>query len=226
MSYTRLDKDTRGDTSKDHTMRIDVMKATVPSSSALDSAYTGVVDALDQIMDRQDDISGGMDIPGYVARKYTTDKALDCSNPRDSARTWCNNNGFNDGHHTWVTNCGEAVSDSSGAWEGRTQSVVSTDWYGSSYYLSVMAIHESLHAFINQSCNYTPSNDHVLGWDQPKDLGDFCTPMAASYEDDPENYEAKGDCGRDVTTDGVTRDMTTCTIEALRYSREHAYVTF
>lgn len=230
MGYTLLDTETRGDTTKDHTMRVSVLKAKNPSQSALDSAYNGVVDFLNQVMDRQYD-NHGMKIPGFVAKKYETDKGIDCSNKFESGNNWLDNNNFGEGHYTWVFNCGNANSAESaqeGAWERRTQSFVTTDWYGNGHYLSVMAIHETLHAFVTDSCTNVQQHtefgwDHELGHDIYQNGSNNCTPLAASYEDESQNYESKGQCNRDKTTDGVTRTLSECTIKSLQDSREHAY---
>ncbi|UPV77046.1 hypothetical protein M0R89_21760 (plasmid) [Halorussus limi] len=221
MSYTKTGGSSRGDTNKDHTMRIKVMKAKVPSTSELDTVYQAVLNALDQIMDETGS-AYGMDIPGYVIEKYETDHSLNCSNMESSATTWLDNNGFTDGQFLWVTNCSDAFADSEGAWEGRTEAFVSTDWYSGDM-LGAVAIQEALHSFLLDSCLKLPGDDHSLGQDADEGSYDNATPMVASYGDSSENYESKGDCNRDKNTDGVTYDITYCTVEGMNYSREHAY---
>lgn len=230
MGYTLLDTSTRGDTSKDHTMRISVMKARNPSKSYLDRAYSAVVDACDQIMNRQG--SHGMDIPGYKVRKYDTDKAIDCTDKFQSGNNWLDNNNFGEGHYTWVYGCGNSDASearNSGGWEKRTQGFVSTDWYPDTHYFSVMAIQESFHPFILNSCAYVQdhtngNNEHSLGQDIYQNGSNNASPMAASYEDNSNyNYESKGECDRDRTTDGVTWALTHCTVKSMQDSRSHAY---
>ncbi|ELZ63513.1 hypothetical protein C457_19768 [Haloferax prahovense DSM 18310] len=94
--------------------------------------------------------------------------------------------------------------------------------------LGVMAIHESFHPFLIDYCvqlqMHTGAQEHSLGHDIVENNQNMCTPMAASYEDDPDyDFEQSGECGQDYNTDGVTETLSDCTIKAMQDSRDHAY---
>ncbi|WP_435159032.1 hypothetical protein [Haladaptatus sp. DFWS20] len=221
--YTIQDTKKYGNWDAGHNMEIWVLGCKNVSQSALDSAYAGVKDALGQINNRSSKI------PGSVVRKVDTSKAIDCNNHWDSGNNWLDSHGFGAGVYLWVTGCQIAVAAGGGGWEKRRQAFVSTSWYGSGYYLSVMAIQESFHPFIlHGSCAYVQdltngTNEHALGQDIDTPNGDKASPMVTSYEDDSENYESKGECNRDVITSNVTRGLTNCTVEAIEWSKDHAY---
>lgn len=220
MGYTYLTGDFNGDTGANYVLEVNVMGCKYASSSALDSAYAGIQDALQEVYDNTD-------VVGTIARKYETDNALDCDNHWDDGNTWLDNNGFNgDGVYLWVTNCGLAVSASWGGWENRRQAFVSTDWYGEGQFLSVMAIQEGLHSYLKEQCSYV--QDLTDGTDDEHALGDLQTingtqkssPLAATYVDD--GLAGKGDCNDDGSANGGTRSLTWCTRDGLEYSRDHA----
>lgn len=225
MSKTKEGEATAGDNSTTYNLAINVFAEDRVSLSALDSAFQGVVDACDEAYTNTD-------IPGYEVVKYDTDHNLDCSNKTDSGADWLNNNGFYgaDAACLWVNECEDAVAYSN-SWQHRTQAFVSTSWYGTGHYLSVMAIHEAFHTYILDSCAHVDAmlgsngDEHSLGHDI--DVSYYgtsfaATPMTASYNDDSENYESKGDCNNDETTSDVTRNLSTCAVDALEYSYYHA----
>lgn len=208
----------------DHDMDVSVMGAKDTSQSALDSAFEGVKSGLSQCYDRTS-------VPGVRVRKFETDQVIDCGDKFGSGEAFLSDHDFSDGHYLWVTGCRDPRSNNTGGWEKRTQGFVSTSVYGEGYYLSSMAIHETLHAFLINNCVNTPGNDHVNGQDkrftERNQFGDIVlkyrvTPMATSYEDTDKNYEARGGCNNDEHTDGTTNQLSDCTIQNIEDSRQHA----
>lgn len=214
-----------GDPTESHAMHAWIIGDQDVTQSQIDTCYDGVESAFYEIYYHSD-------IAGLKIRKLqATNFSLNCSNWRDDINGWLDAHNYShDGVYLFVTDCGFGRAVDWNGFEDRIPARVNADYYDPpSKRLEAVAVQETLHPYIRKECN--PVNDMIennttVGWEHALGKVDaiggdnVVTPMATTYQDE---YAADGTCNRDRTIDGYTRQLTACTVDAVEYSRDHAY---
>lgn len=229
MTFYAQASDDNGDQTNRWAMKVNVMGCSQCPDWALDAAFEGIKKA-------HNDIYASTNVPGTRIISYTTDftaNSCDEGQERSEANNWLDANGFGGKElYLFVSNCGMARTYGH-AWQGRCVGFVGA---GDGYYddpgeMSVMAIHESLHAFIYQLCNLVQDEagssvqtDHKLGHILEVNGTDKATPMVASYAKDPSNnFAESGNCDNysDISWGDWTRYMSLCTLDSINHTLDH-----
>lgn len=220
MSYDRVDYKFNGDTSADYVLEINVMESAGVSRDYLDKQYSYIEYVLDDLSDR---------VPGTIAREYTTDADISCSNVWEDGNKWLDANYFGDGLYLWCMDCSDnpyACCHESG-WDGRHQAVSFSNYTDNDKGNCVSGIMEALHPYIfNKSCTKVQGeaggdSDHYLGeiHDRGYKYDDHASPMLGHYG---QSTAENGNCDHWETKDGFSKVVTTCTEDAIEYSWNHA----
>lgn len=224
MSYTQEDSRYWGSTGGDWVLEINVMQCRYVSDTEGTDVYNTIESAVDRIYS-----SSRTSLDGAITRRYDTENIMNCDNRFNDGNHWLNNNGFggSEGCYLWITNCNKpGVAAGSGAWTGRSQGLVSVEYYGSGpgNDADIIGIMESLHPYILHPCEYVQD---MLYTDDEHQLGkgieytgtiDHHTPMTAGYNFDAHHGECQGGSGG---PEGWTDTLTLCTIDAVEFSKDH-----
>jgi len=218
----------------DDCLRVHIFAENGVSREELDIAYDALTDAVGQVYN-DDERASNIDYAQVLAHDANED--LPCSgddrqdrreNMRQHIHEWLTDHNFTEqGCYLWLTECGVG-NGQDGAWNGTAVAFISTDWYRSpDDYLGAMAIHESLHTYINHGCddvsNRTDGNEHDLG---TVTSYDNVTPLAASYENS-EKYHENGNCsGQNPDSNSYTYWLSGCTRRSVSDSLEHKNAWF
>lgn len=229
MSYDKVDCNRYGDQRNRYILEINVMLTEGPTYPEGSSAYNGVKSVCKEA-------TNNGRVKAAKACFYNTDNRIDCDNYWSDGNQWLDNHDLDEGDYgegvyLWVTNCdlSKAASPPDGdAFIQRRQAFVGANrpYYEDNFMLSVMAIHEGLHPYLAQGCEYVNrkfgnGGEHSLGHSKFENGKQRFTPMCASYERDY-NYGSTGNCSDgDDTPDGHTRGISICTEHSLKSSWKH-----
>ena len=192
------------------------------SYAVLTTAYDGLLEAANYIVDNSSSISGA-DID-FV----DTSHSVNCSDRYSDVNTWLDNNGYEAPTHClWLTQCLQSNTAPTGGWDQsrRTAGFVSVA-YHSGQDLKAATVHEGLHPFINENLGSVQSmtdgltTDHPLGRMYIENGVGYITPMLFTYKNE---YNDTGSCTADTEPADPypTLEVSTCTLTALGLSHDH-----
>ncbi|NEU58978.1 hypothetical protein [Halorussus sp. MSC15.2] len=220
MAYTLKDSKYNGDTGGDQVLEVNVLKASNPDAKYWDKTYNFVVDTLDSLY------NDGY-VPATIARKYDTDKTIDCNNKFSDGNSWLNDNNFGDGMYLWVVKCDTAVAHDRNGWAERRQGFIGTTRYPNAHQTAFSGVHEALHPYIyadvcDEVQKFGVSSDHELG--KVLNTGSLLNPNQASTmlgHYGQSVAEASDSCDRWKSVDRYKNEQTVCTKKSLKRSWQH-----